>query len=71
MGLKAVITCPNPTVCHQQNFLGIGLGVGVHRAGSRSRGDIPQPCEKTHISVDVEWQRLLLSEVTLGCFCVC
>lgn len=44
--------------CSLQTFLVIGLGIGVHRAGSCSRGGIPQPWEKPLISVVVEWQRL-------------
>lgn len=53
-GVKAIVTCPNPAACHQRNFPGIRLGIVVRRAGSHSRGDIPQPWEKRCISVDVE-----------------
>lgn len=53
-GVKAIVACPNPAVCHQQNFPGIRLGIGVRRVGSCSREDIPQPREKRRISVDIE-----------------
>lgn len=71
VGVKATVTCPSLGDGHQQNFQPSGWESGSVGLAVALDETYHKPWEKTHISVGVESRRLLLSEVTSGCFCVC